>query len=265
VRAPEDYRHELGRNELGAMSLGPDWYGVAVSEGLEPGTSAGTRLFDKEIVVWRDSDGAAHAWEDRCPHRGMRLSFGFVRGDRIACLYHGWQYDAAGRCRYIPAHPDLKVPETICVTTYPCRERLGMVWVYSELESKALPDLPSERPQVTPVRSIYIDRSPGAVLECLMAADLPSFPSAAAGARPVVVRWRSLLSLTFGGVEVLAAVQPVSDAKTALHLAVAGRPEDWRGAGQKKVARWAEELRRDLEARSLAPVAPAKVTREMAP
>jgi nitrite reductase/ring-hydroxylating ferredoxin subunit len=245
------------------MSLGADWYCVAVSEGLEPGTSAGTRLFDKEIVVWRDSDGAAHAWEDRCPHRGMRLSFGFVRGDRIACLYHGWQYDAAGRCRYIPAHPDLKVPETICVTTYACRERLGMVWVYSELESGALPDLPSERPRVTPVRSIYIDRAPSAVLESLIAADFPPFPSNATEARPVVARSASLLSLTFGGVELLAAVQPVGEVKTALHLAIAGRQEDWRGSGQKKVAQWAEELRRDLETQSPAPVATVKASREM--
>ena len=119
------------------MSFGADWYCVAVSEGLEPGTSAGTRLFDKEIVVWRDSNGAAHAWEDRCPHRGMRLSFGFVRGDRIACLYHGWQYDAGGQCRHIPAHPDLKVPDTIRTTAYPCRERLAMVWIYSESRNRS--------------------------------------------------------------------------------------------------------------------------------
>jgi nitrite reductase/ring-hydroxylating ferredoxin subunit len=245
------------------MSLGADWYCVAVSEGLEPGTSAGTRLFGKEIVVWRDSEGAAHAWEDRCPHRGMRLSFGFVRGDRIACLYHGWQYDASGRCRYIPAHPDLKVPETICVTTYPCRERLGMVWVYSELVSGALPGLPSERPQVTPVRSIYIDRAPRAVLESLIAADLPPFPTTASPARTTVVQARSLLSVTFGSVELLAAIQPIGEVKTALHLAIAGRPEDWRGPGQKKVARWAEELRRDLETRSLAPVAAVQASQGM--
>lgn len=229
------------------MSFGADWYCVAVSEGLEPGTSAGTRLFDKEIVVWRDSNGAAHAWEDRCPHRGMRLSFGFVRGDRIACLYHGWQYDAGGQCRHIPAHPDLKVPDTIRTTAYPCRERLAMVWIYSELETEALPDLPSQRPQVTPVRSIYINRAPSAVLESLVGAHLPPFPSTAAAARPAVVRSGSLLSLTFGGDELLAAIQPVGEAKTALHLAIAGRPEDWLGSGQKKVARWAEELRRDLE------------------
>jgi nitrite reductase/ring-hydroxylating ferredoxin subunit len=240
------------------MNLGADWYAVALSEGLEAGTSAGTRLFDQEIVVWRDTDGVAHAWEDRCPHRGMRLSFGFVRGNHIACLYHGWQYDAGGQCRLIPAHPELKVPDTIRTTAYPCRERLGLVWIYSDLAAAAPPDLPSER-QVTPVRSIYIDRAPDAVVAFLTGGNLPPFPAAAAG-RATVTSSASLLSLSFGADALLAAVQPVGRAKTALHLAMSGRPQDWRGAGPKAVAHWALELRHALEQRApqdAAPVAQA--------
>ena len=89
------------------------WYPVALSGGVPTGTSNGTHLFGEEIVVWRDADGAPHIWEDRCPHRGMRLSFGFVRGEALNCLYHGWQYGTAGSCQKIPAHPDLVVPNTI--------------------------------------------------------------------------------------------------------------------------------------------------------
>ena len=33
------------------------------------------------MVLWRGLDGTPYALEDRCPHRGMRLSFGFVRGN----------------------------------------------------------------------------------------------------------------------------------------------------------------------------------------
>lgn len=57
-----------------------------------------------------------------CPHRGMRLSLGFIRGDQVACLYHGWHYDA-GQCRYIPAHPQLTPPETIRVQAFETAER----------------------------------------------------------------------------------------------------------------------------------------------
>jgi nitrite reductase/ring-hydroxylating ferredoxin subunit len=226
------------------MSFGADWYAVAVAEGLEPGTSAGARLFDKEIVVWRDAAGVAHAWEDRCPHRGMRLSFGFVRGDRIACLYHGWQYDAAGQCRYIPAHPELNVPAAIRTTVFASSERLGMVWVYSDLGNVTPPDPPPERAPMTPVRSIYHDRPAETVAEHLLAGDVPPFAGAAP--RTAVARPASLMSLTFENAELVAALQPVGQGRSALHLAIAGRGEDWRGSGQRKVAQWAQDLRRHL-------------------
>lgn len=38
--------------------------------------------------------------EDRCPHRGMKMSFA-VRGDHIACLYHGWLRHG----RHLPQDP----------------------------------------------------------------------------------------------------------------------------------------------------------------
>jgi hypothetical protein len=60
----------------------------------------------------------------------------------------------------------------------------------------------------------------------------------------------------------LAAVQPLDEAKTALHLAIAGPSQDRRGAGQKKVARWAQELRRDLEQHSIASTVTVQTIRE---
>jgi nitrite reductase/ring-hydroxylating ferredoxin subunit len=228
------------------MNFDAGWYAVALSDGLEVGTSAGTRLFGKEMVIWRDANGAVHVWEDRCPHRGMRLSFGFVRNDRIACLYHGWQYDAGGHCRYIPAHPDLKVPKTIRVATYASCERVGMVWVYSKLAVASPPDLSLDRPPVTPVRSIYINCDPEAILESLIKGKFPPLPSAVA-TRPLVKRSGSLLFLVIGSDELLAAIQPFDDGKTALHLAIAGSLPDGRRAGQKEIALWAQELRRNLE------------------
>ena len=112
------------------MTEQPGWHAVALAGGVGTGTSTGTRLFGEEIVVWRDANGAAHAWEDRCPHRGMRLSMGFVRADRIACLYHGWQYGTDGHCLYIPAHPEINVPPSIVTWRHSCAEALGMIWVY---------------------------------------------------------------------------------------------------------------------------------------
>ncbi len=123
---------------------------VALSRDILPGTSIGVRVSDVEYVVWRDAAGKAHIWEDRCPHRGMKLSLGFVRGDRIACLYHGWEYGTDGVCKKIPAHPDLPVPDSITVETFGVKENSGLVWFVPEGATVV------ER-VLHPVRSMMVD------------------------------------------------------------------------------------------------------------
>jgi nitrite reductase/ring-hydroxylating ferredoxin subunit len=218
------------------MTFGPAWYPVALCNGIETGRSAGTRLFDQELCIWREVEGIAHAWEDRCPHRGMRLSFGFVRGDRIACLYHGWQYDRLGQCRLIPAHPDLEVPATIGVVRYSCQELLGMLWVFAEREAATPPALALDERDVTPVRSLYIDCPPSSVMQTL-----------AARSKTIGTAEATVLTLDAGGQSVIAGLQPFGRSKTALHLVLPSDTVTDRTASQHAVAVWAEELRRRLE------------------
>lgn len=123
---------------------------VALSRDVPFGTSIGVRVEGIEYVVWRDASGKAHIWEDRCPHRGMKLSLGFVRGDRIACLYHGWEYGTDGRCQKIPAHPELPVPDSITVGTFGAVESGGLIWLAAE--DSAVEDTPLQ-----PVRSMMVE------------------------------------------------------------------------------------------------------------
>ncbi|MFZ3321892.1 MAG: aromatic ring-hydroxylating dioxygenase subunit alpha [Usitatibacter sp.] len=108
--------------------LALDWHPVADSASIARGTVIASRLLGREIAVWRDGDGEIHAWEDRCPHRGTRLSIGRVHGTQLACAYHGWRFDANGRCVHFPALPDVKPPESACARAYRAEERYGMVW-----------------------------------------------------------------------------------------------------------------------------------------
>ena len=56
---------------------------------LEEGSVRAVALLDEDVAVWRGRNGSVRAWRNRCPHRGMRLSFAQVRGDRLSCRYHG--------------------------------------------------------------------------------------------------------------------------------------------------------------------------------
>ncbi|KAA6482989.1 Rieske (2Fe-2S) protein [Agrobacterium sp. ICMP 7243] len=214
------------------MKLEAGWVPVALSASIEPGTSAGAVVEGSEIVVWRDNSGKAHVWEDRCPHRGMRLSFGFVRGDHIACLYHGWQYDTAGQCRYIPAHPSLEVPQTIKVPTYLAEERYGTIWATTAREA-LLPEIDAAM-GVTPVRSLYVERGADDILAALEKTGVGNFAGNAG-------------TVELGDDRLLVAVQVVSPEKTAVHIVILGSPAVNAGAKQKHYAQWAEGLRFDLE------------------
>ena len=123
------------------MPLREGWHAVELSRDVPAGQPLPVILGGREIVVWRGESGAARAWVDRCPHRGMRLSFGFVRGDTLSCLYHGWRYRQDGGCEHIPAHPDLVPPRTITTDVYPLVEGAGLVWlrIGTGPETPALP------------------------------------------------------------------------------------------------------------------------------
>jgi phenylpropionate dioxygenase-like ring-hydroxylating dioxygenase large terminal subunit len=215
------------------MKLESGFVPVALSTQIEKGTSAGAVVEGAELVVWRDNSGKAHVWEDRCPHRGMRLSFGFVRGDHIACLYHGWQYDTAGQCRLIPAHPDLDVPQTIKVPTNRTEEKYGIVWATSSAEA-TLPAIDS--PDLTPFRSLYIDCALEDVLIGL-------------GGKNFSTVGENIGTLVAEGVSVLVALQVAGPQRSALHMVALAKID----AGPlKRLARWAEDFRFSLETPALA-------------
>ena len=98
-------------------------------------------------------------WEDRCPHRGMRLSFGFVRGDALSCLYHGWEYGAGASCRRIPAHPGLVVPATIKANAYVSVEAAGMIWT-REGDDTSFPAMPD----AIQLLSLAVDADPETIM-----------------------------------------------------------------------------------------------------
>ena len=88
-----------------------------------------TALLGQELAVWRADDGTVNAWENRCPHRGVRLSIGTNLGHALKCRYHGWTYESgSARCIAIPCHPRLTPAAAIRVRAYPCMERRGHVW-----------------------------------------------------------------------------------------------------------------------------------------
>lgn len=132
--------------------MSSDWIPIALSRDVPAGVTRAVLLDGRELVAWR-GDGRAHVWDDRCPHRGMRLSLGFVRENSLNCLYHGWQYGPSSSCLRIPAHPDLAVAPTIKANAYETAEAGGLVWV----RLAGTEPLPVLIDDVTPVLSFAVE------------------------------------------------------------------------------------------------------------
>ena len=105
------------------------WHPVASWEDVVPRHVFWGRLLGRELAVWRADDGFVNVWENRCLHRGVRLSVGTNDGRELICRYHGWRYASrTAGCTYIPAHPADAPARIVCNRTFPAFERYGLVW-----------------------------------------------------------------------------------------------------------------------------------------
>jgi phenylpropionate dioxygenase-like ring-hydroxylating dioxygenase large terminal subunit len=105
-----------------------DWHPVATFQDLVEKKVLGVRLLEEDVVVWHCGEQVL-AWQDLCIHRGTKLSLGKVADRRLACPYHGWTYNEAGRCVHIPAHPEQTPPEKARVKQYHAAVWYDLVWV----------------------------------------------------------------------------------------------------------------------------------------
>ena len=119
-----------------------DWYVVAHAADVVRGRLSPVKLLEQELVLWR-SEAALHAWRDQCPHRGTRLSLGSLNAeDKLACAYHGWEFDNQGTCVRVPAHPHQTPSSKARVASYKVQERYELVWVSLGEPDHGVPTMP---------------------------------------------------------------------------------------------------------------------------
>ena len=153
----------------------------------------------------------------------MRLSHGFVRGETLSCIYHGWSYAQAGNCLRIPAHPGLTPPETIRVATQAVEDSGGIIWVAAGKPSASPPRLDG----LAPLRSMMVEADVAAL-------------EAVAGSKAE----GGLLDHTHNGRTLRLLLASEGGARTLMHVLVR---EDSNPTERIAASRAAETLRRVAE------------------
>jgi len=119
------------------------WLPAMMSNELKPGGDpVRLMLLGEELVAFRSPSGDVGVMDHRCPHRNASLFFGRNEEGGLRCIYHGWKFDATGKCVEVPNTPArFGVQEKVKTTSYKTYENKGLVWVYMGKE-ESTPELP---------------------------------------------------------------------------------------------------------------------------
>jgi 5,5'-dehydrodivanillate O-demethylase len=105
------------------------WQPVALSADVAAGQAKALRVFGEELTLYRGESGAAHLVGGRCAHRLTLLHTGWVQGEDIRCIYHGWKYDGSGQCNELPAEASGAAGK-VRIAGYPVQEYCGLIFAY---------------------------------------------------------------------------------------------------------------------------------------
>ncbi len=119
------------------------WIPLCLSTEVEAdGPARKIRLLGEDLVAFRATDGVVGLIETNCPHRGAAMYFGRNEECGLRCVYHGWKFNTAGECVDIPNEPETSgFKDKVRILSYPCIERIGLVWAYMG-DRQAPPPLP---------------------------------------------------------------------------------------------------------------------------
>jgi len=119
------------------------WHPVAYAHDIIDKPVA-ARLLDVDLVIYRTTAGVSVTY-DICPHRGTKLSAGWIDDDKLVCPMHGLCYDGDGQCVKIPSvsDPTARIPPRMRLRSLMSEERYGIIWACLEDQpSHPLPDWP---------------------------------------------------------------------------------------------------------------------------
>jgi len=110
------------------------WQPLATEADLDREEVMLIRRFGENLVLYKSLKGEPGLIQERCPHRSASLAYGTPDEDGIRCPYHGWYYDAEGRCLEMPyedtVNAEARFKDKITVTAYPVQAMGGLIWAY---------------------------------------------------------------------------------------------------------------------------------------
>jgi len=128
------------------------WFGVLRSAELSAKKARPLRVFNRDLVAFRDARGQATVLDAYCPHLGAHLGHGGrVVDGCVECPFHKWRFASDGRCVHATG---VDVPPRVQLTAWPTAEVDGVVFVWHHAKGEApswqMPSFPCDDVQYSP-------------------------------------------------------------------------------------------------------------------
>ncbi len=110
------------------------WQPVGTASELEKEPVQKVRVLGENLTLYRSERGEYGLIGDRCPHRCLSLEYGIPDQKGLRCAYHGWLFDAKGRCLEQPFEDrtltENRYKDKITIKAYPVQDLGGLIFAY---------------------------------------------------------------------------------------------------------------------------------------
>src|SRR5687768_9470256 len=110
------------------------WQPIATMPDLNRQIVMGMRILGEDLVLYKTRKDGIGLIQQHCAHRAVSLAYGFPTEEGLRCAYHGWVFNAEGRCLEQPFeeidHQNANFKDKVRVTAYPVEELGGIIFAY---------------------------------------------------------------------------------------------------------------------------------------
>ena len=122
---------EVGRGTPMGELMRRYWQPIGAAVDLDSKWTKRVRLLGEDLVIFKDRQGRLGLIAEQCPHRRASFAHGIPTENGIRCPYHGWEYNAQGKCIHQPNEQDkCAFRDKVSTDAYPVQEMGGMLFAY---------------------------------------------------------------------------------------------------------------------------------------
>jgi 5,5'-dehydrodivanillate O-demethylase len=122
---------EVGRGTPMGELMRRYWQPIGAAVDLESKWTKRVRLLGEDLVIFKDRQERLGLIAEHCPHRRASFAHGIPTENGIRCPYHGWEYNAQGKCIHQPNEQDkCAFRDKVSTDAYPVQEMGGMLFAY---------------------------------------------------------------------------------------------------------------------------------------